>query len=134
MGYKSKLKQLKRQKQSNSSTNDWAKDLNIITVDVNDNNWLFRYGMPFDSNAKLIHQGSLDSCIDVARKEIPTLHLEQREQMRKHCGEFGILEGGGWHIIYKPLSERDNEPWDRKDVDKLNAAIASVNPNSTDFN
>ena len=66
MGYKSKLKQLKRQQQDNFSTNDWAKDLNIITIDANDNNWLFRSGIHFDSNAKLIHQGSLDSCIDIA--------------------------------------------------------------------
>ena len=132
MGYKSKLKQLKRQQQSNPSINDWGKDLNIITIDVNDNNWLFRYGIPFDSNAKLICQGSLDSCIDAANKETFTPHIE-REQMRKYCGEFGILEGGDWHIIYQPLSEQDSEPWDRKDVDKFNAAMASVNPNSTYF-
>ena len=132
MGYKSKLKQLKRQQQSNPSPNDWAKDLNIITIDVNDNNWLFRYGIPFDSNAKLIHQGNLDSCIDAANNETSTPHIE-REQMRKHCGEFGILEGGGWHIIYKPLSERDNEPWHQSDIDKFDAAMASVNPSYTHF-
>lgn len=133
MGYKSKLKQLKRQQQDNFSTNDWAKDLNIITIDANDNNWLFRSGIPFDSNAKLIHQGSLNSCIDIAYKETSTPHTKQPEQMRKHCGEFGIFEGGGWHIIYKQLSERDSEPWNQKDVDKFNAAMASVNPNSTYF-
>jgi hypothetical protein len=128
MGYKSKLKQLRRQQQNNPGTNDWAKDLNIITVDANDNNWLFRLGSPFDSNAQLICQGSLDSCIDAANQEIPTLQIE-REQMRKHCGEFGILDRGSWHIIYKPLSERDSEPWHQSDIDKFDAAIASVKIN-----
>ena len=132
MGYKSKLKQLKRQQQNNLIANDWAKDLNIITVDINDNNWLFLYGIPFDSNAKLICQGSLDSCIDAANKETSTPHIE-REQIRKHCGEFGILDRGGWHIIYKPLSERDREPWHQSNIDKFDAAIASVKINSTDF-
>jgi hypothetical protein len=129
MGYKSKLKQLKRQQQSNPNTNDWAKDLNIITVDIDDDNWLFRYGNPFDSNAKTICQGSLDSCIDLAYKKIPTLYIEPRQQMREHCDKFGILEGSGWHIIYKPLSERDNEPWHQSDIDKFDAAMASVNGN-----
>ena len=133
MGRKSKLKQLRRQERSNPNPShspnatNWIQDLNVITVDINDNNWLFQYGNPFDSNAKTVYQGRLDFCIDLAYKKIPTLYIEPREQMREHCDKFGILEGDGWHIIYKPLSDRTNEPWHQSDIDKLDAAMASVN-------
>lgn len=129
MGRKSKLKQLRRKSSGAIQSNSWIEDLNVITVDIDDNNWLFRYGNPFDTDAKTVHQGSLNSCIDLAYKKIPTLYIEPHEQMRWHCGEFGILEGGGWHIIYKALSDRNNEPWHQSDIDKFDAAIASVKLN-----
>jgi hypothetical protein len=70
-----------------------------------------------------------NSCIDFAYEKVPTLYIESREQMRWHCGEFGILEGGGWHIIYKAFAARNTEPWHQSDVDKLDAAMASVKLN-----
>jgi hypothetical protein len=70
MGRKSKLKQLRRKSLDAVQSNSWIEDLNIITVDIDDNNWLFQYGNPFDSNAKTVHQGSLNSCIDLAYKKI----------------------------------------------------------------
>jgi hypothetical protein len=129
MGRKSKLKQLRRKPLGAIQSNSWIEDLNVITVGIDDNNWLFRYGNPFDPDAKTVHQGSLNSCIDLAYKTIPTLYIESREQMRWHCGEFGMLEGGDWHIIYKAFVARNTEPWHQIDVDKFNAAMASVKLN-----
>ncbi len=129
MGRKSKLKQLNRQLKTASNCSDWANELNVINIDVNDDNWLYHHAQVFNDSAKVIFQGSVDLCLDRACKEHPTLNLESREQMRFHCGEYGILEGRGWHIIYKPIQDRNNEPWSQSNIDKFNAAIASVKLN-----
>jgi hypothetical protein len=61
MGRKSKLKQLKRKPLGAVQSNSWIKDLSVIAVGIDDNNWLFQYGNLFDPNAKTVHQGSLNS-------------------------------------------------------------------------
>jgi hypothetical protein len=94
MGRKSRLKQAARLKR------------HIIVPDLADNNWLYCHGNPFCPNAKIIQHGNLDTCIDKAYQEIPNLEIEPRALIRKHCGEYAVLEGDGWHIIYKPLFDK----------------------------
>ena len=121
MGRKSKLKQAARAKRK-----DWEKDLNIIKVDADDNNWLYKNGRLFDPAAVTIYEGSLDACIDCVYRDMPTLPIEAKGKMRASCGEYGWLDGGDWHIIYRSVAERDISSLQQQDMVKLEAALAEL--------
>jgi hypothetical protein len=127
MGRKSKLRKSRRQQKQAFQPSNGTKDLNILTIDINDDNWLFQQGDVFDPNSKILARGSLDTCINSAYAKIPTLHVEPRESMKQHCGEYGMCDGGGWHIIYQPLAAMSNQSLRQNDMTKIDSAIAAFN-------